>query len=219
MRLRVAVIVFAAFFVLVSGTWAGVVPISITNFSFESPSCGSVGPAACAPTGWTVTGSADAFLPAAGTWPSVPDGVQIAYSNGPTGVLSQVLTTDIVANTEYTLSVWVSGRVGGTFGPEISLLGGSTTLFTMNESNPGGANPTEVSDGSTYYTWVDWVMSWTSPSSGPLIGQPLEISLSADAVQTDFDAVTMVSGAPEPAMFALVGAGLLGLVVRRRFAK
>jgi hypothetical protein len=64
---------------------------------------------------------------------------------------------------------------------------------------------------------VDWVGTYTS---GPTVdGDPLEISLGASAAQSDFDEVSLYTGTPEPAMFALVGAGLLGLVTRRRFAK
>jgi len=219
MRLHVGVSVFVALLVVVSGAWAGIVPI--TNPSFESPSCGTVGPATCAPTGWTVSGAANAFLPGSGAFQSIPDGLQVAYSNG--GTLSQVLSTVIAANTTYTLSVWVSERVGDTFSPAIELLGGSNVLFTMSTSNPGGALPTQSDGGSTPYDWVDWTMSYTSPASGAIIGQALGISLGAGAAQSDFDNVSLtsapVSSVPEPAMFALVGVGLLGLVTRRRFAK
>jgi hypothetical protein len=60
-----------------------------------------------------------------------------------------------------------------------------------------------------------------SASWGAEVGEPLEIYLSSSTNQTSFDDVTLnaTSSVPEPAMFALVGAGLLGLVTRRRFAK
>jgi hypothetical protein len=218
MRTRFAVGLFVVLFVAVGGMWAGIVPI--TNPSFELPAQTPPGPVLFAPTGWTVTGSPDgAFLPPAGTWPSLPQGTQAGYSNGQ--IVSQILTTDIAPNTTYTLSVWVSTRTttGDVFNPTIELLDGSTPIITMTTSTPGLPMPVFVPPDGTngYYTWVDWVGTYTS---GPTVdGDPLEISLGASAAQSDFDEVSLYTGTPEPAMFALVGAGLLGLVTRRRFAK
>ncbi len=83
-------------------------------------------------------------------------------------------------------------------------------------TQPGGAG--------TPYTWVDWTGTYTSGASGGAIGQTLKIYLSAGGIQTDYDELSLNAspdspgGVPEPAVFALVGAGLLGLVTRRRFA-
>ena len=192
--------------------------IPVSNFSFESPSCGSVGPAVCSPAGWALTGISGALLPASTAWDSIPDGTQVAFANA--GALTQNLAVTIVPDATYTLSVWVSRRstAGQSFLPEIELLGGSTALFTMNNVTPGGAAPTLNTDGT--YNWQDWTMTYTAPSSGAIIGQALSISLGSDGAQTNFDNVSaQTSASPEPGMFLLIGGGLMGLGLWRRFAK
>ncbi len=223
MRTHFAVGLFIILFVAVSGVWGGTIPI--TNPSFESPSCGTSPPQYCMPTGWTNAGTgylAEGFLPPSSAWDSLPPGggSQVAFSNG--GTLTQTLSTDLVADTTYTLSLYVSGRSGsGTaFSPIIELLAGSSTLIDLTLTNPGGTTPTENADGT--YAWELWTGTYTSGDIVPS-GEALEISLSSAGIQTDFDEVSLSSadpsGVPEPAMFALVGAGLLGLVTRRRFVK
>jgi hypothetical protein len=211
--------------VLFIGVAQGVAsPIFVADPSFENPLC--VGPApnsTCPPPGWTVdqtAGLGGGFLPVmgpSGAWDYVPDGTQVGWSNG--AVLTQLLTATIDPFTTYTLGLWVSQRyTAGTFQPEIELIGGSTVLFKMSNANPGGAAPTQPVDST--YNWVFWDMSWTSPTTGPLIGQALTISLASDGIQTDFDNVSLNAAlAPEPGTIVLLGASLLGLVVRRRFAK
>ena len=215
MRIHLSAGLSVVLFVMVSGSSAS--SISILNASFENPSCGVSAPISCTPADWTVTvGTADAFLPAGTAWDSIPDGSQVAWSNG--GTLTQILAATITPDTTYTLSVWVSQRwEAGSFLPEIQLLGGSTPLFIMNNSNPGGSAPTKNNDGT--YNWVDWTMSWTSPSSGPAIGQTLGIVLGSDGIQTDFDDISLTASVPEPAAIVLVSAGLFALVTRRRLAK
>ena len=205
-------------------------PINVLNPSFEAPFCsGTVDWVTCMPNNWTVYDPAGVY---SGTfrplsngpgspWDSIPDGVQVAFSNG--GTLTQDLTAVIIPDMTYTLSVWVSQRwSAGFFLPEIQLLGGVTPVITMNNANPGGATPTKLADGN--YTWEDWSMSWTAPTSGPLIGQTLSIVLGShapvgfDATQTDFDNVSLTTN-PEPGMFVLVAGGLIGLGIRRRFVK
>ncbi|MFY9725939.1 MAG: PEP-CTERM sorting domain-containing protein [Bryobacteraceae bacterium] len=235
MRASFALSLFIILFVAVSGAWGGA--ITIQNPSFESPSCGTSGPAYCAPADWVLTdsipadggGDAEAFMPEAGVWNSIPNGSQVGYSNGPGDSLSQVLTgNSVVANTTYTLSVWVSeqGDIPSTFSPVIELLAGSYTLIDLTAANPeGNVAPTQPGGAGTPYTWVDWTGTYTSGASGGAIGQTLKIYLSAGGIQTDYDELSLNAspdspgGVPEPAVFALVGAGLLGLVTRRRFAK
>lgn len=221
MRTSFTLSLIVVLFIAVSGAWGGA--IAITNPSFESPSCGTTGPAFCMPTGWTNTGAAstaEGFRPPAGAWDSIPDGSQVAFSNG--GTLTQTLSTDLAADTTYTLDVWVSGRSGSTFAPIIELLAGTNTLIDLTLSNPGGTIPTHNEDGT--YAWELWTGIYTSGSSVPT-GEALGISLSSTGIQSDFDNLSLSSSpaapgtVPEPAVFALVGAGLLGLVTRRRFAK
>ncbi len=224
MSSRILYVVFVALFLLVSQGWAS--PIAVFNSSFEIPYCaGTVDPVTCMPDNWTVNDPpgvfSGTFRPLSTAWDTIPDGVQVAFSNG--GTLTQTLAASIAADTTYTLSVWVSQRwSAGSFLPEIQLLGGSTAVITMSNSNPGGLTPTQNHDGT--YTWEDWSMSWTSPTSGPLIGQTLSIVLGShslvgiDATQTDFDNVSLTAN-PEPGMFVLVAGGLIGLGIRRRLMK
>ncbi len=193
--------------------------ITILNSSFESPSCGIVGPVSCVPANWVLTGTlalGGQFLPPSNAWDSIPDGVQVGWSNG--GTLTQNLGVNVLPDLTYTLSLWLSQRwTAGTFLPEVQLLGGATPLFTMNNSNPGGAAPSLNQDGT--YSWVFWSMSWTAPSSGAIIGQPLSIFLGSDGIQTDFDNLSLTTSAPEPGMLVLVAGGLLAIGVRRRLTK
>ena len=234
MRASFALSLFIILFVAVSGVWGGA--ITIQNPSFESPLCGTTAPAYCQPQYWKTTesipanggGDAEAFMPEAGVWNSIPNGTQVGYSNGPGDTLSQVLSDSVLANTTYTLSVWVSeqGDIPSTFSPVIELLAGSFTLIGLTASNPeGNVAPTETGAAGTPYNWVDWTATYTSGASGGAIGQPLKIYLSAGGIQTDYDELSLTStwndpnGVPEPAVFVLVGAGLLGLLTRSRFAK
>ena len=216
MRSRVLSGLCVGLFLWVSSGFAN--PITVLNSSFESPSCGSVAPVTCAPANWALTGVSGALLPATTAWDSIPDGVQVGFAN--LGTLTQNLAVNLAPDTTYTLSVWLSRRTteGQVFSPEIDLLAGSTVLLAMDNSNPGGAAPTTNTDGT--YNWVDWTMSWKSPDSGAIIGQALSISLGSAASQTDFDNVSLsgTTSAPEPGMFLLIGGGLIGLGLRRRFA-
>jgi hypothetical protein len=207
--------------------WAGqglASPITIENASFEVPTCGAVGPSFCTiTTGWvtdSTNGNVGSFLPPLAAWASLPDGLQVAYSNG--GTLTQNLGVTIVPDMTYTLSVWVSQRfTAGTFQPDILLLGGGTTLLEMTNGNPGGLAPTQSAEGQPY-DWVNWTMSWQSPSSGAVIGQTLSISLGSGGTQTNFDNISLDASAPtvpEPGMFLLVAGGLIGLGIRRRITK
>jgi hypothetical protein len=197
------------FFVVVSVASAGVIPL--IDASFENPSCGAPG-TSCAPVSgsWVVSGSANQWNPTAGQYSSIPDGTQVAWANTG-GSLTQTTATALALNTTYTLSVAVGLRDNDTFtfGGVVELLAGSTVLGTAS-----GATP-------TLGNWDTWTLVYNSGSSNALAGQDLAIELMSTTNQTGFDDVTLnqASGVPEPAMFALVGVGLLGLVARRRFAK
>jgi len=204
MRTSLGLALVLALFVTVSGSWAGVIPV--TNPSFESPSCPT---GTCIPTGWTVA-HGGSWTPTSGVFTSIPDGTQVAFGNVG-GLLTQVLTTALASDTTYTLTVDVGARAGDGFAPTIQLLAGSTVLGSASGATPTAGN------------WAVWTLVYDSGSSNPLAGQALEISLASSVTQTSFDAVSLTSTAdstvPEPAVFALVGVGLLGMVTRRRFVK
>ena len=208
MRVSLGVAVFAALFVVGSGSWAGVIPV--TNADFDSPSCPS---GSCVPAGWTVNNKAGEWMPTSGTFNSIPDGLtQVAYANASSS-LTQIVATTLALETTYTLTVEVGNRIGDAFGPVVELLAGSTVLGTAT-----GVTPTSGD-------WDLWTLVFDSGASNAAVGQSLEISLGSTVQQTSFVEVSLsstpdqVGSVPEPAMFALVGAGLLGLVTRRRFAR
>jgi len=216
MRTSFTVSLFVVLFLAVGGIWGGV--ISVTQFSVTT--CSGTPPQTCEQAAWTPSGVAGSLLPAAGTWSgAIPDGgPQVGSTNA--GSLTQDLGTALLANETYTFTVWVSSRVGLAFDPDIVLEAGSTPLITWTAAGTQGPAPND-DHTNNLYNWVEWTGTYTSPASGAPVGQDLEIVLGSTAAQTDFDEVSLTdsSAVPEPAMFMLVGAGLLGLVTRRRFAK
>jgi len=150
MRTSFGIALLVALFVVTSGAWAGTVPVTVPNNSFESPSCVTAG-TSCTPASWTIVGSANQWLPTAGQYNSIPDGSQVAWANTG-GVLEQVLTTDLAANTTYVLSVDVGLRNNevNTFGGIVDLYAGTTLIGTAT-----GATP-------TFGNWVDWTLTVNS---------------------------------------------------------
>ena len=202
---------------ILSGTaWADNIPIA--NASFEtlgnplSVTCGT----GCAYNygsipGWSLTGGGGG-----GNWQpgsfftSVPNGTLIGFVNA-TGSISQTLTGDsVLANSVYTLSVFVGDRTDGDSGNYTlsldTIMGGvKTTLcsFTGNASTIG-SGMFQV-EGCTY----------TSPSSAP--SGNLFLQLSANTGQLDVDNVSLsvqsaTSSVPEPSSVLLLSVGMLFLV-------
>lgn len=137
-----------------------------------------------------------------GTSPTLPDGNQVAWSNG--GTISQTLSATLQANTKYTLGAFVGRRFVESFpGYNIQLLAGATVLASSGSS----VTPTAG-------TFAPVTVSYTSGSSGSLLGQALTIRLTSSlGSQTNYDLITLdASPIPEPsAMLGLLGFGLLGI--------
>ena len=195
--------------------------ITVANNSFETPivtgspgfisSTGSVG-------GWTFTGGAQGFANptighnAGNSWygPSpgiIPDGNQVAWSNG--GTISQTLSGTLQTNTVYTLRAFVGNRLGVNFpGYNIGLYAGGNLLASNSGVTPA--------DG----TFAPVTVSYTSGIS-VTPGQALEIRLTTSAgfnAQANFDNITLdVASIPEPsAILGLLGFGLLGIASKLR---
>jgi hypothetical protein len=187
--------------------------LTVANNSFETPIVTSLSGSISA-TGlfgdWTFAGGpqgffnpslGETFSPGFGYGPSptLPDGRQVAYSNG--GTISQTLTATLQTNTKYTLGVYVGRRQNVAFaGYNIELLAGNTVLASNNSVTPAA--------GSFEYVTVDYT---SGISVTP--GQALQIRLTSNGVQTNFDNITLdAASIPEPsAILGLLGFGLLGI--------
>jgi hypothetical protein len=196
-------------------TRADVVPVNNASFESFDPlvnpcSCGmySIGSI----PGWTVFGGiAGSWQPTAVSFPPpLPDGITVAYSNS--GTISQTLTTALLPDTTYALSVDVGRRLDVNTNPTgyltnytIALYAGSTLLNSFSASN--GLIPIG--------TFADETVTFTSGATvAP--GELLSIQLTSTGAQTDFDNVRLTES-PEPSSLSLLAGGLgLLLYARRR---
>jgi hypothetical protein len=208
----------SSFLVIVPQGQVRAASIFIANNSFENPSVTNPSGSMSA-TGlvgdWTFAGGPQGFFDPSqgetfnpgfgyGSSPVLPDGNQVAYSNG--GTISQTLTATLQTNTKYTLGVHVGRRENVAFaGYNIELLAGNTVLVSNNSVTPD--------PGSFEYVTFDYT---SGISVTP--GQALQIRLTSNGVQTNFDNITLdAASIPEPsAILGLLGFGLLGIASKLR---
>jgi hypothetical protein len=207
---------FTFLFILVLGSvagpaWADVIPVQNASFEITNPlniPCSI--PANCnfnfGPIpDWTLTGAGGSWHPSAAFYNlPLPDGSIVAFGNG--GTISQTLSTSVLPNTGYTLSVDVGHRLDGyVTNYTIAIYAGSKLLDSLTGSN--GAIPIG--------TFAEETLSFMS---GATAAGDLRIVLTSAGSQADFDNVRLMTDAPEPASLSLlaVACGLILFVFRRR---
>ena len=183
----------AAAFALVfgfAGTASALTNISIDNDSFEDPTRTDGQFTTNNIPDWdlaTLSNGAPAgvFNPTSShvTGGTVPDGSNVAYSNGRS--ICQTLGDTVQAETTYTLTVKVGRRLDTNFpGYDVFLRAGGTTLASKDEAT--GGTPA-AGDFLTVTVIFD------SPSAGAPVGDTLEICLDSDKTQTLFDEVGLTA--------------------------
>jgi hypothetical protein len=186
-------------------------PITIQNYSFESPDLHGNGYTNNTIDHWTAScPPACNNLPEFGTYvvvntqyPAgvngvppghlyVPDGVQAAFIQGPMS-LSQILSDTLANNTLYTLSVWVGNR-GDQDKPsvpapiKIDLIAGTTVLSEL---------VLELVDLPGEGKWKQYTVTYSAGAAEAHAGEFLAISLidadplTASPRQVNFDLVTL----------------------------
>ena len=211
---------------------AGAASIAVPNFSFEADALAD-GASTLTISSWTITQSSGSttgvFNPqnaqypgssGSGNLPATGQGQQVAVlnsggNNGPT--LTTAPLTTILANTTYTLTVAFGIRLD--FPPPTFGSGHSAYLQML----ANGANITDFgfsTDTLPAGSFTDHTVSFTTGSSGPLIGQSLTAAIAyvSDAGgYVDADNVRLdASSVPEPTTTMLLSFSLCFLHKRRR---
>ena len=194
---------------------AGAAPITVPNFSFESPVAPSLGLISGDPTDWHLTvgggGVIDPFINNGYPHPAT-DGNQVAFVNGAQSLVETLAAspTNFASDTTYTVLVDTAGVVGNS----------DVSIRLVDQTGAVVASTPLLALATT---WTPGALVYVSGPSNPLAGTPLRIELTAlDNIQTIFDNVRLDAvtvGVPEPAAGILFGLGIVGLLAARRFRR
>jgi len=201
--------------------------LTVNNFSFEADVLGCAAGPSCFDfnniPAWTIApGSGTAtFKPstgAGGEFPAgVPDGVNVAaLGNGfNSGDIRQTLSATLLANTKYTLKLFLGQRSDFPF-----------SIYTASLEANGSVLASDSTLAPPPGTFLPDTIIYNSGASPAQLGQLLVIHLFATGLtvagapgQADFDNVTLdasPTGIPEAATGALLSVGLIALSLLRR---
>jgi hapalindole biogenesis HpiC1 cyclase-like protein/PEP-CTERM motif-containing protein len=212
-------------------------PITVPNFSFETPVLSSGGVTnggngdTIAITSWTISSTNTnngVYHPAAGAFSSVDplpapaDQNQVAYLIPDAESSSSITTTasvgTIAANTMYTLTVALGNRLDTSFF--------DSGLYTIDILANGVSVAEATRSGNTiaHGAFSDLSAIFTSSAAGPLIGQSLTLQLSASSGfggnEAIFDNVRLTATVvPEPGMWEMILIGLVTLLGAQRLRR
>ncbi len=159
--------------------------IPIVNPGFEQHVLGDGSVTAGTEPGWTIlSGSAGDYNPTTGSFPTIPEGQNVSFSNGST--ISQVLSAFTIAGASYSLQAQVGWPLSLPFGGyAVQLWAGGVMLGQATSPVPTQGNFTTAT------------VDVTIAANGPNVGKQLEIRLVGNGVQVEFDAVGLTM-TPEP---------------------
>jgi hypothetical protein len=158
---------------------------------------------------WNLTGEAGTWKPGPLQFPSgVPEGDNVAALGNTIGggVISQILSATLQANTNYTLMVDVGQRLDyALVSYTVELIANGVTLSSDSSLHPAPG------------TFLTDTIIYNSGLNPAQLGQNLAIRLSAVVNgQAVFDNVRLdATAVPIPAAVWLLGSGLLGLIIGR----
>lgn len=209
---------FVLYMTILGGTaWGDNIPI--VNPSFDTnpgvliPNCSLGGPTCAfnsgAIFGWS-TGNGGVWQP--GTYfPGLPVGDLIGYTNAVNSLSQQLTGTSVLANSIYTLSVFVGDRaidgLSGNYTLSLdTILGGVVTSTLCSVSG----NASSIASGTFQ------LVSCSSPSLSSVPTGDLYVQLSANSGQLDVDNVSLTvqsaNSIPEPSSILLLGVGMFFLL-------
>ena len=187
-RLLPTIAILALLPLLAQGA-AAVTSVPIVNPGFDADPLADGSFEVSGITGWTTApgfGQGIYDPTASDYFDPIPSGENVGYSNSTAGRLSQVLTTQLEANTRYVLEVEIGWNNHDPFaGYIVRLLTNDDTLLAEDDSSqmpPQGRFTTST-------------LVFTTGADHPKLGQSLKILLTSPGVQANFDDVRLTAEA------------------------